>query len=185
MKQPDDSALAAGEELAWFCLQSQQKHEHIAAAHLRQESVEVFLPRIRFKRPSVRGPVWVTEVLFPAYLFARFNWRDSLRLVRHAPGVSRVVSFGHLMPTIPDEVIAELRQQVGDKELHVIPDTVQAGDAVQISGGAFHGLQAIVERVVPARQRVQVLLDFLGRQTSVEVSVEAVVAEETARKRLR
>jgi transcriptional antiterminator RfaH len=176
--------METNNDLAWFCLQSQQKHEHIAAAHLRQEGIEVFLPRIRLKRKTARGPVWVTEVLFPAYLFARFNWRESLRMVRHAPGVSRVVSFGRQMPTIPDRVIAELREQVGDKELHVIPDVVQPGEEIQIAGGAFHGLRAVVQQVFPAKQRVQVLLDFLGRQTSVELSSESVVPETAARKRL-
>lgn len=172
-------------EPAWFCLQSQQKHEHIAAAHLRQEGIEVFMPRIRFKRGSVRGPVWVTEVLFPAYLFARFNPHQSLPLVRHAPGVSRVVSFGGQVPTIPDAAIAELRLQVDDKELHVIPDSVEPGEPVQISGGAFHGLRAVVQQLFPARQRVQVLLEFLGRQTSVELEAAAVVPESSARKRMR
>ena len=173
------------DEPAWFCLQSQQKHEHIAAAHLRQEGIEVFLPRIRFKRSSVRGPVWVTEVLFPAYLFARFNPHESLPLVRHAPGVSRVVNFGGQVPTIPDAAVAELRQHVGDRELYVIADLVEPGEPVQISGGAFHGLRAVVQQVFPARQRVQVLLDFLGRQTSIELDASAVVPECAARKRMR
>jgi len=61
--------------LAWFCVRSQPKHEHIAAARLRESGLEVFLPRIRFKKHSVRGPVWVTEALFPNYLFARFDFR--------------------------------------------------------------------------------------------------------------
>lgn len=184
MSEVQDAAQS-GDGLAWFCLQSQQKHEHIAAAHLRQENIEVFLPRIRFKRKTVRGPVWVTEVLFPAYLFARFDWRESLRFVRHAPGVSRVVSFGLQVPTIPDAAIAELRNQVGEQELHVIPDSVSPGDSVVIAGGAFHGLRAVVQQVFPSRQRVQVLLNFLGRQTAVEIGQDALVPEESARRRLQ
>ncbi len=176
--------LNLGNELAWFCLQSQPKHEHIAAARLRQAGVEIFLPRIRFKRKTVRGPAWVTEVLFPAYVFARFDWHESLQMVRHSAGVSRVVSFGGKAPTIPDDVIAALREQVGDKELHVIPDAVQPGEEVEIAGGAFHGLRAVVQQVFPAKQRIKVLLEFLGRQTIVELSSEAVVSEQSARSRL-
>jgi hypothetical protein len=29
-------------KVAWFCLRTQPKHEHIAAAHLQQNQVEVF-----------------------------------------------------------------------------------------------------------------------------------------------
>src|SRR5258705_250702 len=60
---------------AWFCLRARSKHEHIAARHLQQMTdVEVFLPRIRFRRKTRQGPAWVTEALFPNYLFARFDW---------------------------------------------------------------------------------------------------------------
>ncbi len=61
-------------ERAWYCLRSQPKHEHIAAAHLRLlEGVTVFCPRIRFKRATRQGLVWVTEAMFPGYLFARIR----------------------------------------------------------------------------------------------------------------
>src|SRR5260221_14270934 len=102
--------------LAWFCVRSQLKHEHIAAAHLRRyQAIEVFLPRIRFKRSRQQGPVWVTEALFPNYIFARFNWKNSLRAVLHARGVAGVVHFGKSWPVIPDESIDQLRATFGEK----------------------------------------------------------------------
>jgi transcriptional antiterminator RfaH len=167
---------------AWFCLRSQPKHEHIAAGHLRQmPGMDVFLPRIRFRRKTRHGTVWTTEALFPNYLFARFNWKDSLRRVCHAPGVSGVIHFGTHWPTVPEELIAELREVFGKEELHVLPAEPNVGDEVQIAGGAFHGLQAVVTRAMPGRKRVTVLLEFLGRQTAVEVSLENVVREGNAR----
>ncbi len=169
-------------EPAWFCLRSQVRHEAGAAARLRLEGIEVFLPRIRFKRATVRGPVWVTEALFPGYLFARFDWVASQRLVRHAPGVSTIVSFGPHVPSVPAEVIAALRTTIGAQELHEISHEMIPGDAVQISGGVLHGLSAVVTQVLPARERVRVLLEFLGQQTSVEVEASAVVAQAQPRR---
>jgi transcriptional antiterminator RfaH len=163
---------------AWFCLRSQPKHEHIAAAHLRgRESVEVFLPRIRFRRSARRGPVWVTEALFPNYLFARFDWQKSLRLVRHSPGVSGVVHFGLRWPTIPDDVIHQLRASLGKEEVHIIPMEVAPGDRVKITGGSFHGFDAVVTQVMPSQKRVALLLDFLGQQATVKVDLERVIKE--------
>src|ERR1700748_1946643 len=76
------------------CVKTQSKREHIAAAALRQNAeVEVFLPRIRFKKNTSRGPAWFTEALFPNYLFARFNFHTCLRYVHHARGVRGVVHF--------------------------------------------------------------------------------------------
>jgi transcriptional antiterminator RfaH len=64
---------------------------------------------------------------------------------------------------------------VGAEELRILGDNLETGDEVQISGGAFHGLQGVVTRVMPAKARVAVLLDFLGRQSTVEVELDAVV----------
>lgn len=169
----------------WFCLRSQPKHEHIAAAHLRKmDGVEVFLPRIRFQRATRKGLVWTTEALFPNYLFARFDWHLSLRQVHAAHGVSGVVHFGTRWPVIEDAVIADLKQAVGTDDLHVISATLHPGDEVEIAEGAMRGLHAVVSRVLPSRVRVAVLLDFLGRQTTIEVPANLVVKEGNVREGL-
>jgi transcriptional antiterminator RfaH len=168
--------------LEWFCVRTQPKHEHIAAASLRQQlQLEVFLPRIRFKRLTRQGPAWTTEALFVNYLFARFDLTGVLRRVKHARGVQDVVHFGGHWPVIPETVIAELRTSMGEDELQVITNDFNPGETVEIAGGAFHGLQAVVTRVLPARQRVAVLLDFLGRQTSVEMDTAKLIRKDQRR----
>ena len=171
-------APSAGDGALWFCLKSQPKHEHIAAAHLRQTSaVEVFLPRIRFKRATRQGTVWVTEALFPGYLFARFDWQDSLRVVQHSRGVRGVVHFGERWPAIPEEIIRELQQAVGEAGLRTIPDQFLPGDEVEITEGAMRGLRAVVTRVLPGRERIAVLMEFLGRQTMIELPRHFLIKE--------
>ncbi len=172
------SAGPSGDGPLWFCLKSQTKHEHIAAAHLRQNTtIEVFLPRIRFKRATRQGTVWVTEALFPSYLFARFDWQASLRLVQHSRGVRGVVHFGERWPAIPEEIIRDLQQAVGTEELRTIPETFVPGDEVEIAEGAMRGLRAVVTRVLPGRERIAVLMDFLGRQTMVELPRHFLIKE--------
>jgi transcriptional antiterminator RfaH len=168
--------------LEWFCVRTQPKHEHIAAASLRQQlQLEVFLPRIRFKRLTRQGPAWTTEALFVNYLFARFDLTGVLRRVKHARGVQDVVHFGGHWPVIPEMVITDLRSSMGEDELQVITNDFNPGETVEIAGGAFHGLQAVVTRVLPARQRVAVLLDFLGRQTSVEMDTAKLIRKDQRR----
>jgi transcriptional antiterminator RfaH len=143
--------------------------------------VESFLPRIRFRRTRRQGPVWVTEALFPNYVFARFKWHTQVRLVRHAPGVSDVVHFGNRWPTVPDSVMEELRSRFADDSVHVVGNSLSPGDEVKISGSAFHGLAGVVTRIMPARERVAVLLEFLGRQTTVEIPADSVIRQAEAR----
>ena len=169
----------------WFCIRTQPKHEHIAAAHLKQDlDIEVYLPRIRFRRATRQGAAWFTEALFPNYLFACFELAGRLRQVHHARGVRGVVHFGPQWPAIPGAVIEELRSVVSAEKVHVIGEGPQPGETVRIAGGIFHGLEGLVTRVMPGRQRVAVLLEFLGRQTAVELGGEAVVREDE-RKRLK
>ena len=89
-----------GSAAAWFCVRSHPKHEHIAAAHLRERKLEVYLPRIRFQRCTRRGLVWFTEALFPNYFFARLDLSNALSLFHHAhgSGPSWEILHGHLPP---------------------------------------------------------------------------------------
>jgi transcriptional antiterminator RfaH len=173
------------EASAWFCLISQPKHEYIAAAQLAErQGVKVFAPRIRFRRPQRhKGPIWATEALFPSYFFAKIS-PASIRLVHHSPQVRGIVHFGNSWPTVPDQTIEELERTVGGAQIHVISSEFSSGDEVKIIKGTFQGFEAVVTRVMPARERVAVLLDFLGRQTVVELDNEAVIKDAEQRELL-
>ena len=173
-EKPGAALMAPGR--AWFCVRAQHKHEQLAATCLRQlDDVEVFNPLIQFPRLNHRKKIWITEALFPCYLFARFDWHDSLSKVHYAPGVLGVVHFGCGWPTVPDKIIEEIRAATGPDEIRVVSDQVQPGDEVEILDELFAGFKAIVTQVLPGRKRVAVLLDFLGRQTMVEVSTHSII----------
>jgi transcriptional antiterminator RfaH len=163
-------------EPAWYCLRSKQKHEHIAAAHLRElEGVSVFCPRVRFKRPTRQGLVWVTEAMFPSYLFARFDLAEMHRQVTYTHSVREIVRFTDRYPIIEDEVIAELRECVGIADVQELDYTPTEGDRVKISEGAFAGVEGVVTHILPARERVRVLMEFLGRRMEAEVQLSSIL----------
>jgi transcriptional antiterminator RfaH len=170
--------LPVSRETHWFCLRSQPKHEHIAAAHLRMiEGVTVFCPRIRFKKTFRRGPVWVTEALFPGYLFAQFMLTEMHRQVRYAHGVSGIVQFGGRYASIEMGAILQLQEYSGPGEIKELNYKLSQGDQVKIVEGIFVGLEAVVTRVVPARERVKILMDFLGRKVEAELQHKSVLLE--------
>ena len=71
----------------WFCVRTQTKREHIAAGHLREvEGVEVFGPRLRYRKATRRGKIGWVEPLCPGYLLARFKLRELERAVYLQPG---------------------------------------------------------------------------------------------------
>jgi transcriptional antiterminator RfaH len=161
---------------AWFCVRTHLKHEHIAAAHLRViPDVAVFNPRLRMLRSTRRGRVWFTESLFPNYLFARFVLESALEKVRHSPSVAKVLQFGDRVPAIPDSVIWALQRDLDATESAVLIDAPEEADEIEVAAGAFKGLTGRVTRVLPAKQRVEILLDFMGRSISAELSLELVL----------
>jgi transcriptional antiterminator RfaH len=156
---------------AWYCVRTQPKSEHIAAAHLRLiEEVEVFCPRLRLRRMTRRGPVWFVEGLFPGYLFARFAPFKSQAAITYARGVSTIVRFKESPTSVPDEAIEELRQHMDGSECKEIDQSIRQGDGVVFSNGMFMGLATVVTQALPARERVRVLMEFLGQCREVEVS---------------
>lgn len=163
-------------EPEWVCLRTHPKHEHIAAAQLRHISgVEVFNPQLRMERTTRRGRVCSTESLFMNYLFARFVLETMLERVRYTPSVKRIVQFGSLPATIPDSVIAELRDTLAENADTVFSDAPMDGDEVEVLEGPFRGETVRVARVLPAQQRVEVLMDVLGRSLPVEFSLSSLI----------
>lgn len=162
----------------WYCLRSRPKHEHIAAAHLRQcEEVEVFCPRVRIQRSTRRGLVWFTEALFPNYLFARFEMARWQARVRSSQGVGGIVHFGDYVPEVPARAVEDLRAFMEDSELKTVSFSLVEGDDVEIVEGPFRGQNGIVKQLLPARERVKVLLELLGGVTEVDLCLTAVFKE--------
>jgi len=172
---PEISTIESDEWL-WFCLRTQPKHEKLAAQFLRVHAgIEVFSPIVRYQRATISGKKWFEEALFPCYIFGRFPYRTHYRLVASAMGVTKIVGFGGQPAVVDDCVIGELREFARDNETIEIAPAVEPGDEVTVLDGPFKGLRAVVTRILPAKQRVAVLLELLGMQREVEVTAERVV----------
>src|ERR1017187_8017275 len=165
--------------LAWYCARTKPKHEHIAAASLRANlGLEVCDPRLRSEGATFRGVVKrVTEPLFPCYLFVRCALEERLDQMRHTSGISSIVHFGGRIPEVPEPVIEELRACFGTEESLDVDTCPGPGDGVTLNSGAFFGMQAVVLRAWPAKRRVEVLLEILGRQTPMEVDSNLLTLE--------
>ena len=161
---------------AWYTMRTKPKHEHIAAANLRRHlSLPVFFPRIRLEKVTRRGLVRVTEPLFPGYVFTHCVVAERVNEIQHLSGVSKVVQFGGKYPHVADSIIEELQACFGHDDLIAVESQLTPGDEVTVATGAFAGMSAHVLKNLPAKKRVQILLDILGRRTTVEVGSEAVM----------
>jgi len=162
--------LAQIETALWFCVRTQPKHEHVAATALRRQlEITCFSPRLRFRRATRRGAVWFVEAMFPGYLFAEFVYSRQHRQVEYSPGIQGFVRFGDQVAALDSNTIANLRQTADEDEIVIFNPEIQVGQAVRIAEGPFQGLEALVTHLLPAKERIRVLLDFLGRSLETEV----------------
>lgn len=166
------------EPLSWYCARTKPKQEHIAAANVRKSlGLEVFHPRLRVERATRRGVVRVVDSLFPGYIFVRCVLEENLNDLQHGHGISSLVHFGNGIPRVEDAVIGELKECFATEEPIFVEDRINPGDEVVLAEGAFAGMHAMVLRAMPAKQRVQVLLDILGGTTLVEVDRSSIFVE--------
>lgn len=161
----------------WFCVRCQTKREHIAAGHLRAlEGVEVFCPRLRYRKATRRGKIWWVESLFPGYVLAKFNIAEMERAVTFCQGVRGLVRFGQGIPAVPDHfvqgLIREMRgRQDTEEDIYTVSPTIEVGDEVEIAHGPLQGMRGTVITVPSATERVKILLDFLGQPQAVDLDL--------------
>jgi len=165
-------------DIKWYCLRAKPKHEHIAAAHVRLcDGVEAYCPRVRIQRSTRRGLVWFPEALFPNYLFARFEMARWQTHIRYAQGVSGIVRFGLEYPEVPAQALSDLRAFMDDAELKTFSYALAEGDTVEIVEGPLRGQTGVVKKLLPARERVKVLLEVLGGTNEVDLRLTSVFKE--------
>lgn len=165
---------------AWYCLRTQRKREHIAAGALlhQVEGIEVFCPRISQVKRTRTGKKRFLEAMFPSYLFARFAYSEQYRQVIHTQGVSGLVENGD-QRVIPTPVIEALRASIPGELIEVADPSIEPGARIAILSGGLKGLNGTVIAQLPAKERVEVLLEFLGRELRVAVDIDQIhLAEE-------
>jgi len=164
--------------MEWFCLRTQNKREHVAAAILNNlDNVEVFCPRISQIRKTRNGKKRFVDALFPGYLFARFNFSSASRWVLHTQGVTGIVHQGE-RKAISDKIVSQLREAFPDPITEAPDPSLEPGATVEVVCGSLQGLQGKVLATLPAENRIQILLEFLGREIKVAVSSETVLISE-------
>lgn len=159
----------------WFCLRAQTKREHIAAAILSKvDGVESFCPRISQVKKTRTGKKRFVEALFPGYLFAKFSLRDNYRRVIHTQGVTGLVHQGERR-AVPEQIIEELKASLPEDVIEAPDLSIIPGAEVELITGSLKGLNGKVLAQLAPTNRIQVLLEFLGREITVAIDADDVL----------
>lgn len=162
--------------LNWYVVHTLPRAETRAQWHLGNQGFPTFLPRYLKSRRHARQITKVASPLFPRYLFVQVDCeRMPWRSINGTFGVSRLVSDGDLPVPVPAMLIDEIRARedaagyirVG-RDLHC-----KIGDPVRITEGPLCDLVGLFESLSD-EERVTLLVNLLGRDVRVEISISAV-----------
>ena len=154
--------------LAWYVARTKPLAEYVSRDRLRSAGFEVFMPCVRSRRPR---PGRRDEPLFPGYLFIQCDLATTSRaMLRRLPQPVSLVGFGGVTPPLPDTVVGQLLDRVsaldGGGGLWT---QFQVGDRVMVSSGSLEGLAQVDCDTNSPRQRVRVLMEFMGQLVRAEV----------------
>ncbi len=144
------------------------------ASVLRSRELEAYVPEFR-KPPRTRaGSVRDrrSRLVFPGYVFFRvwdgFSQWDQ---ISWAPCVHGILTQDGLPGGVEDSVVGYLDRRLADGQLGP-PRNLgpRPGDRVSIRNGPLAAVDAIFEREIRDGDEVQVLIQMMGRPTSLRIN---------------
>lgn len=162
---PDDRLGGRDLSVVRWCVVYTQPHRELrAASHLGNQGFQAFAPLHRKTVRHARQFRSSLAPLFPRYIFVQvLLGRDQWSKIRGTYGVSHLIMDGEQPRAVPRGVVEALLQAADDRGLVDLDSTLQPGQAVRLTTGAFAGLVGKLAALDPDG-RVRVLLDVLGKE---------------------
>ena len=164
------------EDRQWYVVHTNPKQEERANSNLMAWGIETLHPKLKTRRHNefTGVPTYITQPLFPRYIFAKFNACEQLSKILFTRGVNNVICFGDGPACVSEEIIDVIRARI-DQDGVVKPDNdLKPGDRVVISAGPLKNLIGIFEREVKGSERIMILLTAIGYQGHLEVDRDLI-----------
>jgi transcriptional antiterminator RfaH len=159
------------EDRQWYVVHTNPKQEERANSNLIAWGVETVHAKVKTQRHNefTGAPTYITQALFPRYIFAKFNARKQLSKILFTRGVHQVVCFGDSPACVSDEIIDVIRARIDQNGFVKLNNDLKPGDRVVISAGPLKNLIGVFEREVKGSERIMILLTAIGYQGHLEV----------------
>ncbi|CAO5679863.1 MAG: Transcription antitermination protein RfaH [Holosporales bacterium] len=166
------------QNLGWFVVHTQPLKELTARDNLSSQGYSVFLPMLQKTIKHARKVDTVLRPLFPRYLFVCLDLdRDQWRSINGTVGVAYIMTNNNKPIKIRTSVVESLKIDLSEEGFLPISSLCHfmKGDKVDIIDGIFKGHEAIFSKVSD-KERVNVLLTFMGREMNMTLPLYAVEA---------
>jgi len=163
----------------WFALTVQPNHERTAERGLLNRGLEAYLPTCRVQKRWSDRVRKSDAVVFPGYVFCRFDRSETLRVLG-APGVRSIVAAGKNPLPVDDAEIDAVRKLAASGRPLLPWPYLRIGQNVMIGEGPLSYLRGVVVRLKDAC-RVIVSVEALGCSVAVEIDAETLAPDHIGR----
>ena len=167
--------MSFNQNRSWYLVVTKPQSEFKAQENLIRQGYETYLPLVQNSRRRNGKNINRTESLFPRYLFIHLDKEtDNWAPIRSTIGVAGLVRFGGMPAVVPEKMVTSLKTNEDEFGLQLIEKKeLKQGDKVEIIDGPFEGYKAIYQKM-KSTERVSVLLDIVGKNTQVTLSVDVL-----------
>lgn len=160
----------------WYIIRSKYRNEGFLYQGLRNQGVETYYPCVPIQ--PVNLPTWKMKPYFPGYLFVHVDLEQVGQTgLAWIPGAIGLVCFGGEPAWVPDTILQEIRERVDHIQMTpgVSPQSLNAGDDIDIHSGLFAGYRGIFVSYLTGPDRVTVLLQyFRDFQIRVQLPIKQI-----------
>lgn len=158
---PYPALMGLGGDEQWFVAQTKPRQEDRAQANLSTlGDIEIFLPLtkepIRRRRHRVR-----IAPFFPGYIFVKCDLPAMLHRILYTRGVHRVLGTPNGPLPVDPQVIASIRERIGDDGLVRLEPSFKAGDAVRVTAGPLEDFRGVFQAYRNPAERAEILVRTL------------------------
>ena len=163
----------------WVVGQVKSNAEQYAADNIARQGFDYYLPMTAELIAFGKQHVVVGRPLFKGYIFVDVEHRrwQSLLSTRGLWGLIGVSQNQAHPSMLPDGAVEEMRRREDAEGLVRLPQRLvyHKGQQVRITSGHFKERKGIYQGM-STKERVEILLDYLGRKTSVLIAQDLIEA---------
>ncbi len=154
----------------WYATYTRSKHEQKVNGRLERKKIETFLPLIeRWSRRKDRRKR-IHLPLFPGYLFVRAEMDAHTHLeILKTDSVVRILCHGDKPAPIPDEQIHAIQVLIKNGIAVTPYPYLREGMRVRVVNGPLSGVEGILVKTKPDKQRLLLSVDLIQESVSVEI----------------
>ena len=154
--------------MSWYLLVTKPRQEIRALENLVKQNYNCFLPMISVEKSRAGRVTIVTEPLFSRYIFINLNSiDDNWSPIRSTLGVTGMVKFGDTFPSLPNEVVEEIKSFANTQEKKLFT----TGEEIIIKSGPFKG-HSVQFDSMDSESRAMVLLEMCHKIHRISISLK-------------